>query len=245
MNDPIRLARRVSEIVGCSRVEAEQYIRNGWVSVDGEIIEQPQHRVGSEQVALLPGARSEPVEPATLLLHKPAGLACDGSDTGLDDLLVRATQWAEDDSRIRVLQRHFQRLALLTPLEREASGLVVLSQDRRVHRRLLEDAAQIEQEFVIEVSGRIAADGIERLQQGVALAGRRPVPCKVSWQNETHLRVAVKTPRPGQLATMCGSVGLAVLAIRRLRIGRIAIGKGAQGAMPAGQWRYLPVGERF
>jgi 23S rRNA pseudouridine2604 synthase len=44
---------------------------------------------------------------------------------------------------------------------------------------------------------------------------------------------------------MCAGVSLEVPAIRRLRIGRIAIGKGPDGAMPPGRWRYLPVGERF
>ena len=50
---------------------------------------------------------------------------------------------------------------------------------------------------------------------------------------------------PGQIRAMCAQVGLDVTAIRRLRIGRIALGKGPNGAMPPGQWRYLPVGERF
>jgi 23S rRNA pseudouridine2604 synthase len=44
---------------------------------------------------------------------------------------------------------------------------------------------------------------------------------------------------------MCEQVGLAVVSIRRLRIGKVPIGKGPEGAMPAGMWRYLPVGEKF
>jgi 16S rRNA U516 pseudouridylate synthase RsuA-like enzyme len=49
----------------------------------------------------------------------------------------------------------------------------------------------------------------------------------------------------GQLRDMCAQVGLDVVSIRRLRIGKIPLGKGPNGAMPPGQWRYLPVGERF
>ena len=67
----------------------------------------------------------------------------------------------------------------------------------------------------------------------------------MSWQSESRLRFAIKAARPGQLRDMCGQVGLQVLAIRRLRIGKVALGKGPNGAMPPGQWRYLPVGERF
>ena len=70
-------------------------------------------------------------------------------------------------------------------------------------------------------------------------------PCKASWQNEVRLRIAIKDVRNGQLRDMCAQVGLRVVSIRRLRIGRIPLGKGPNGALPLGQWRYLPVGERF
>ena len=75
--------------------------------------------------------------------------------------------------------------------------------------------------------------------------GRVLPPCKVSWQSEQRLRFAIKDVRNGQLRDMCAQVGLEVVSIRRLRIGRISLGKGPNGAMPPGQWRYLPVGEKF
>ena len=43
MSEPVRLARRVAELAGCTRADAEQYIRNGWVRVDGQVVEAPQH----------------------------------------------------------------------------------------------------------------------------------------------------------------------------------------------------------
>lgn len=73
MTDPIRLSKRLAELTACSRREAELYIEGGWVSVDGEVIEEPQFKVLDQRVELLPGARAETIEPATLLLHKPAG----------------------------------------------------------------------------------------------------------------------------------------------------------------------------
>lgn len=244
MTPPVRLSRRVAELAGCSRADAERYIRNGWVSVDGVVVEAPQHRVGDERVTLADDASREEVEPATLLLHKPAGMEC--FDVANRALWARPeTHWADDPSEIRLLQRHFHGLSTLAPLEAEASGLIVLSQDRRIIRRLTEDAAQIEHEYLVEVSGRIAADGLQRLGSGLQCRGRPLPPAKVSWQNETRLRFAIKAVRDGQLRDACEQVGLEVLSIRRLRIGRIPLGKGPEGAMPAGQWRYLPVGERF
>src|SRR5690606_12828457 len=143
---------------------------------------------------------------------------------------------------VRPLQRHFHGLTTLVPLETEASGLIVLSQDRRIIRRLTEDAQQIEHEYVVEVGGEMDTNGLQRLAAGVQVAGRSTPPCKVSWQNETRLRFAIKGARPGQLRAMCAEVGLDVLGLRRLRIGRIPLGKGPGGAMPPGHWRYLRVG---
>lgn len=241
MSAPVRLAQRVAELFNASRAEAEQFIRNGWVSVDGQVIEAPQHRVTTERVELDADARLETVEPATLLLHKPAGVAMDD----LPALATPQTRWDEDPSQVRLLQRHFHRLTPLVPLDAEASGLVVLSQDGRVWRRLTEDAALIEHEYVVEVEGELAPYGLHKLAHGLVFNGRTLPPCKVSWQNETRLRFAIKGVEDGQLRAMCAQVGLRVVSIRRLRIGRIPLGKGQNGAMPPGAWRYLPVGEKF
>ena len=245
MSDPVRLAQRVAELFALSRNEAEQVIRNGWVSVDGVVVEAPQHRVTVEHVALDPAARVEAVEPATLLLHKPAGIdAIDGAHPAVA-LVTPETRWADDPSGVRLLQRHFHRLTPLVPLDTEASGLMVLTQDGRVWRRLTEDADQIEHEYIVEVAGTLGPYGLGQLAHGIQIDGRTLPACKVSWQNETRLRFAIKGARNGQLRAMCAQVGLDVVSIRRLRIGRIALGKGPAGAMPPGAWRYLPVGEKF
>ncbi|MBT2747724.1 MULTISPECIES: rRNA pseudouridine synthase [unclassified Lysobacter] len=236
MSEPLRLDKRVAELAGCSRAQAQQYIEGGWVRVDGEVVEEPQAPVSTEQVELDPQARLEPAEPATVLLHKPAGV--DFMD--IPGLVVAAARAEGDVSGVRLLKRHFHRLTPLMPIDAEASGLVVLSQDGRIWRRLTEDYAQIEQEFVVEVSGELGPYGLKRLAHGLEYRGRPLAPCKVSWQNETRLRFAIKNPQGGQLRHMCAQVGLQVVSSKRLRIGRISLSK-----MPVGQWRYLPVGERF
>jgi len=245
MPDPVRLAHRVAELAGCTRDEAEQYIRNGWVLVDGRVVEAPQHPVAGERVELASGARLEPVEPATILLHKPAGFDAIDGPRPASALVTPQTHWPDDPSGVRLLQRHFHRLTPLVPLDAEASGLIVLTQDGRIWRRLTEDADLIEHEYLVEVSGTLGPYGMHRLNHGLSYEGRALPPCKVSWQNETRLRFAIKAVRPGQLRHMCRQVGLDVVSIRRLRIGRIGIGKGPNGAMPPGEWRYLPVGEKF
>jgi len=236
MTDPIRLDKYVADLLHCSRVEAQQYVEGGWVSVDGVVVEESQAMVSTQQVEIDPDAQLEAIEPATILLHKPAGF-----DARLAASLVTpATRSEGDASGVRMLQRHFNRLTPLMPLDDEASGLVVLSQDGRIWRRLTEDQASIEQEFVVEISGELLPYGMLRLAHGLRYQGRVLPPCKVSWQNEIRLRFAIKDVRPGQLRYMCGDVGLGVVAIKRIRIGKIPLSK-----IPVGEWRYLPVGEKF
>lgn len=240
MSDPIRLAKRVAELARCSRIEAEQYVEGGWVTVNGQVVEEPQRLVSDEAIEIDPNARLQATEPATILLHKPAGFDAISGSNPAAALVTPESRWADDPSGMRLLQRHFHRLTPLVPLDKDASGLMVLTQDGRTWRRLTEDGDEIEQEFVVEVSGEIAAWGLRRLNHGLNYNGRALPPCKVSWQNEIRLRFAIKGVQGGQLRHVCAQVGLEVVAIRRLRIGKIPLAK-----MPVGAWRYLPVGERF
>jgi 23S rRNA pseudouridine2604 synthase len=240
MTEPERLSKRVAELARCSRADAERYIEGGWVSVDGKIIEAPQHPVSNECIEIDPAAVLQEPEPATMLLHKPAGFDAIGGRKPAAALVTPSSRWGEDPSGVRQLQNHFIRLTPLVPLDNEASGLMVLTQNGRVWRRLTEDADQIEQEFIVEVSGEMKPYGLRRLSEGLSYRGRELLPCKVSWQNEFRLRFAIRAVQPGQIRDMCAQVGLQVAAIRRLRIGRLSLGK-----LPAGEWRYLPVGEKF
>jgi len=240
MTEPSRLSKRVAELARCSRADADRYIEGGWVSVDGEVVESPQHLVTGECVEIHPKAVLEATEQATVLLHKPAGFDAFGRNSRVATLVAPDTHWADDPSGIRVLQRHFIRLTPLVPLDTEASGLMVLTQDGRAWRRLTEDADQIEQEVVVEVSGEIAPYGLRKLNHGLSYRGRELPPCKVSWQSEQRLRFAIRAAQPGQIRDMCAQVALQVTAMRRLRIGKVSLGK-----LPAGEWRYLPAGDKF
>jgi 23S rRNA pseudouridine2604 synthase len=240
MSDAVRLSRRVADLARCSRIDAERRIKGGWVRVDGVVVEDPARLVSGERVEIDPEAQAEAIEPATVLLHKPAGHDAISGPSPAAALVRPETHWAEDPSGVRLLQRHFQRLTPLVPLDAEASGLMVLTQDGRVWRRLTEDGDEIEQEFVVETRGEIAPYGLRKLEHGLRYQGRALPPCKVSWQNEVRLRFAIKGAQGAQLRDMCAQVGLDVVSIRRLRIGKVSLAK-----MPVGAWRYLPVGEKF
>lgn len=238
MTTPVRLAKRLAETLPCSRREAELYIAGGWVTVDGLVVEEPQFMVAEQRIELERGASLAPAEPATILLHQPA-------ETGMNPSaalqLIRAeTRAAHDPSGIHMLKRHFLRLAQHIPLERNASGMLIFTQDWRAARKLSDDADTLEQEYIVEVAGGLPADGLKLLNRGLAYNGRALTPGKVSRQNETRLRFALKGAQPGQIAHLCQNAGLQVLAMKRIRIGGVSMGK-----LPPGQWRYLLPQERF
>ena len=242
MTESVRLAKRVAELRRCSRREAELLITGGWVRVDGAMIEEPQFRVTDQRVEIDPRAEPGQAEPVTLLLHKPSGYHTDDEAAGkaASGLLAAASLWAEDSSGIRPLKKHFAHLSLCVPLEADAAGLVVFTQDWRVARKLTEDAATLEHEVIVEVAGEMPPGGLERLNRGLPFEGRTPPAIKVSWQSEDRLRVALKGARPGEIAHLCEAAGLRVLSIKRIRLGRVPLGK-----LPPGQWRYLRRDERF
>jgi 23S rRNA pseudouridine2604 synthase len=248
MTEPLRLAKRIAELRGCSRREAEQIIAGGWVKVDGVVIEEPHFRVADQHIEIDPQANPAQTEPVTLLLHKPAGYVMPQGNVpaGKPDeksaayLLGAASQWDEDASGIRPLKMHFAQLTACVPLETSANGLVVFSQDWHVVRKLTEDSATLEHEIIVEVAGDMPPNGLARLNRGIPFEGRTPPAVKVSWQNETHLRVALKGAKVGQIEHLCAAVGLQVRSMKRIRLGRVSMGK-----LPPGQWRYLRGDERF
>ena len=245
MTEPVRLSKRVAEMLACSRREAEQYIEGGWVRVDGQRVELPQARVGEQRVEVDPQARLTPLLPVTLLLHKPSGYDWDAEGPKpASQLLVPQNHWGPDRSGIRLLRRHLVDQRCVTPLEHAASGLLVFSQERPVLRKLLEDGAQVEFELIVDVREKVSEDALARLRRTPVVDGRAMLPAKVSVTGDagagSSLRFAIKGCHQGQVAQMCEQAGLTIRAMRRIRIGRVPL-----STLPPGQWRYLLPTERF
>ncbi|GAB3445399.1 RNA pseudouridine synthase [Massilia solisilvae] len=236
-DEGVRLAKRIAAQVPCSRAEAERYIAGGWVSVDGTVVEDPATRVTDAQtVALLQGATAVELAPVTILLHKPAGFASGGDGRPATDCLTPENL----EGRERFLKRHLAKLTLAVPLETSASGLVVYTQNYHVARKLVDEADRFEQEYVADVTGKMPEGGLALLNRGLTFEGKATGPLKASWQSENRLRFAGKGIRPGQVEHMCRAVGLEVVALKRLRIGRVPL-----AGLPERHWRYLNKLQRF
>lgn len=231
-SEGIRLAKRVAAQAGVSRRDAELLIENGAVRVDGVQQTLPQSRVLPHQrVEIDAGVKPQPVEPVTLLLYKPAGMPIDTAH----ELLVAANHHEPERAGRRFLPAHARGQRCMTPLEAGASGLVAYTQEWRVERKLHEDAAFLEHEVMVDVAGAVSPEALARLE-------RSPARVSIGRQTaeQTGLRFALKGARPGQIAHICDGADLRILAMRRIRIGRVQLA----GLQP-GQWRYLAPHERF
>jgi 23S rRNA pseudouridine2604 synthase len=243
MTEPVRLAKRLAEMLACSRREAEQYIEGGWVRVNGTVVETPQFKVLDQTIELDPEASLLTSTPVTLLLHKPPGHAAIDGPRLAAQLLSPATHWAGDPSGLRPLRRHFAALECVTPLETGAGGLLIFTQEWRIKRKLQDDAALIENEVMVDIGAEVSPEALQRLNRSQVVDGRAMLAAKVSISSSkpelTTLRFAIKGSYPGRIAQMCDQVGLPIVAMKRIRIGRVGL-----GGVPLGQWRYLAPHER-
>jgi 23S rRNA pseudouridine2604 synthase len=248
MTEPLRLSKRMSELGLCSRREADEWIQRGWVRVDGVVVSElgskvlPHQRITIERQASAQQARR-----ATILLNKPVGYVSGQAEDGYQPAVVlinAQNRWKEDTSPT---QFHPSQLRSLVPagrLDIDSVGLLVLTQDGRVAKQLIGQDTSIEKEYLVRVQytkpGRLPDAGLKLLNHGLSLDGKKLLPAKVRWQNEDQLSFVLREGKKRQIRRMCEAVGLKVLGLKRVRIGRVGLGN-----LPPGQWRYLRPDEQF
>ncbi len=234
----------MSELGLCSRREADEWIENGWVKVDGVVVNTLGVRVSPEaRIEIDPAATRHQSEQVTILLNKPMGYVSGQAEDGYQPavVLIRPeNRWSGDTAPIRFKPSHLRGLAPAGRLDIDSTGLLVFTQDGRVAKRLIGQDSEVEKEYLVRVEGALSDEGIKRLQHGLELDGVRLKPARVSWQNEHQLRFVLREGRKRQIRRMCELVGLSVTGLKRVRSGSVPL-----GPLPVGQWRYLRPEERF
>ncbi|MEZ5658390.1 MAG: pseudouridine synthase [Burkholderiaceae bacterium] len=239
-----RLSKRMSELGLCSRREADEWIANGWVRVNGLRVDTLGVRVARDaRIEIDEAARRHQAQRVTILLNKPIGYVSGQAEEGHEPavVLVRPeNRWEEDRLPMRFERGQLRGLAPAGRLDIDSTGLLVLTQDGRVAKRLIGGDGAVEKEYLVRVEGSLAPDGLARLNHGLTLDGVVLRPARVSWQNEQQLRFVLREGRKRQIRRMCELVGLRVTALRRVRIGSVVLGR-----LPMGRWRYLRPDEKF
>ena len=241
--DP-RLSKLMGERGLCSRREADEWIENGWVKVDGKVVTTLGVRVPREAaIEIDPAASRHQSEQVTIVLNKPVGYVSGQPEDGHQPAMVLIrpeNRWAEDPSRTKFVPGHLRGLAPAGRLDIDSTGLIVFTQDGRVAKRLIGSESEVEKEYLVRVEGTLSEDAMKLLQHGMELDGVKLKPARVSWANEDQLRFVLREGRKRQIRRMCEMVGLTVTGLKRVRTGGVPL-----GSLPVGQWRYLRKDEKF
>ena len=238
----VRVSKLMSERGMCSRREADEYIARGWVYVDGQKVEELGTRADPAADIRL-DKRGTAIDKVTVLLNKPIGYVSGQAEAGYQPaitLIKPDNRDPQDRSTLRFARQHLRGLAPAGRLDIDSSGLLVLTQDGRVAKRLIGQDSSIEKEYLVRVEGSLSDRGLRLLNHGLSLDGKTLKPAKVSWINEDQLRFVLREGKKRQIRRMCELVGLKVTGLKRVRIGSVKLGK-----LPPGKWRYLGKMESF
>ncbi|MES2299912.1 MAG: pseudouridine synthase [Pseudomonadota bacterium] len=248
MTEPLRLSKRMSELGLCSRREADEWIARGWVRVDGKVVSELGSKVlPSQHVTVERQAQAEQSKRVTVLINKPMGYVSGQAEDGYTPavaLIKAETRWAEDPSSEQFHPTQLRSLVPAGRLDIDSVGLLILTQDGRVAKQLIGQDTTIEKEYLVRVQytkgDKLPEAELKKLNHGLWMDGKALLPAKVRWQNEDQLSFTLREGKKRQIRRMCDMVGLKVLGLKRVRIGKVKLGD-----LPVGQWRYLRPDEQF
>jgi len=239
----VRLSKVMSERGLCSRREADLWIERGWVFVDGEQVSELGSRIDpSAKIEISTEAKKDQAKAVTILIHKPVGYVSSQPEPGCIPAVTLITPEAQvvqsGDPEFKPWM--LRGLAPAGRLDVDSTGLLVLTSDGRVAKRLIGEDSEAEKEYLVRVSGEMIKGGLDLLRHGLELDGK---PLRQAWVkqlNEDQLHFILKEGKKRQIRRMCELVGLKVIGLKRVRIGRIRLGD-----LPMGQWRFLRADEAF
>jgi 23S rRNA pseudouridine2604 synthase len=247
-----RLNKRMAELGLCSRREADAWIEQGWVLVNGRPAEMGVKVGPSDRVEIDPRAKGHQQTQVTILLHKPMGYVSGQAEDGHEPavtLIHGRNHWREDTTKNRFQPSQLRGLAPAGRLDIDSVGLLVLTQDGRVARQLIGEDSHMEKAYLVRVTYQGEALNVQkvfpreqlaRLRHGLSLDGKPLKPAQVEWQNPEQLRFVLTEGKKRQIRRMFELVGLKVVGLKRVRVGQVRLGH-----LPPGQWRYLAPHERF
>jgi 23S rRNA pseudouridine2605 synthase len=226
----VSLARALSKLGYCSRKEAEHLIVAGRVRVDGARECSPRRRVRPEHARLsVDGVRvREPSQRTVIAMHKPTGYVTTRTDPAgrptVYALLTDLGEWVFPVGR----------------LDRDSSGLLILTNDHRLGHALTDPAHHAPKTYHVRVAGVVCGDSLTHLRAGFPLPNgptTRPAQAQLLGINRdgtSWIEITLTEGRNRQVRRMCAAVGHDVLQLVRVRIAGIDLGD-----LPSGTWRRL------
>jgi len=139
----------------CSRREADAWIEQGWVWVNGQVATMGQQVSLSDRITVDRAAEQQQERQVTILLHKPMGYVSGQAEDGHEPaitLIHPRSHWMGDPSKLRFTPPQLRGLAPAGRLDIDSTGLLVLTQDGRVARQLIGEDSEMEKEYLVRVA---------------------------------------------------------------------------------------------
>lgn len=221
-----RLNNYISASGLCSRRDADQWIIDGRVSVNG----QPAvvgMRVSEDDVVLVDGAKVNfKKKHVTLLYFKPAGITCT-SEPDVKDNIISAINYP-----IRIFP--------IGRLDKDSEGLILLTSDGSIVNKILRAENAHEKEYIVHLSSSIKPDFKRKMESGVQIYNpvrsemTTTLPCRVKIVNDTTFIIILNQGLNRQIRRMCSTLGYHVVRLKRMRVMNFQLGN-----LKKGEWRQL------
>jgi 23S rRNA pseudouridine2605 synthase len=229
----VSLARALSKFGVCSRAQARTMVEAGRVRVAGRVVRDPDHRIDPrhDRVTVDGQPVGDETERLVVALHKPAGYVTTRVDPGgratVYELLADVGRWVFPVGR----------------LDRDTSGLLILTNDHVLGQRLTDPLHHVPKTYHVQVLGVPDAAALLALRGGIPLDGVLTRPAKVralggARGGSAWIEIVLTEGKNRQVRRMCAAVGHDVLALVRVKVGRLSLGD-----LPSGRWRVLEPAE--
>jgi 23S rRNA pseudouridine2605 synthase len=219
-----KLARYLASCGIGSRRKCDEYIRAGWITVDNRITDTPESRVsGDHQIIRFRGTIVKPlVKHRYIILNKPAGVICTSAKS------------RETGRTVLDLVKVPERIYSIGRLDKDSSGLLLLTNDGDLAQRLTHPSFEKEKEYHVITPGPVREDHISKLRKGIALNDGLSRFKSAELLESNKLKVVLTQGRKRQIRRTLKAIGLEVRSLHRVRIGDLHIGQ-----LKGGQWRDL------
>ncbi|TDQ29834.1 23S rRNA pseudouridine(2604) synthase RluF [Tenacibaculum caenipelagi] len=216
----INLNKYISSTGICSRREAERFITEGRVTINGKPT-QLGNRVHEGDVVKIDGKPLK-AKPKTIYiaLNKPVGIVC--------------TTDSKERKNIVKFVGHPQRLFPIGRLDKPSEGLIFLTNDGDIVNKILRAGNNHEKEYIVSVDKPFDEGFIQRMSSGIPILGTMTKKCKVERINNITFKITLVQGLNRQIRRMCEYLGYEVTKLKRTRIMNVTLGN-----LKVGEWREL------
>lgn len=219
----MRINKMLSNFGLCSRKEANKWIENKRITVNG-VLCAPGQWVELTDEILLDGKPIKEQEKMYIILNKPRGITC----TAANDVKGNIIDFLNFNDYIFPVGR----------LDKESEGLILLTNDGELANRILEADNHHEKEYIVTVDKLIDDKFVQGMSQGVEILGTKTRPCNVVQLDDYTFKIVLTQGLNRQIRRMVKVFGFNVIKLKRVRILSIEL-KGLE----EGKWRHLSKAE--